>query len=262
MLKSNFLNFLFSLLAIIIVLQACERGTSVPEPVEGYNPAGSLLLHYDFVNGATDKGEYEYDGKIVGAPEKVDGRMDAALFLNETDGDNGCDQLGGQYVQLPLIGAVWEKGFSIAAWVEFKEIRNYERIFDMGNGLGETSGHNVTFSRLKETNDLAITSWVNADSTYNRINGRLVAKNAIVNGELQHYAATVSPEGTMRIFVNGIKVAERTDGNEVLNISRERNYLGHSSYCYIDPDLKGVVDDFRLYNKPLSEQEVKDLYKN
>ncbi len=262
MYRTTFFNFFLPLLVFSIALQSCKGTPEAPEPEEGYNPAGGLLLHYDFADGATDKGEHKYDGQIFGSPKQTEGRTDAALFLNEQDGDNGCDQLGGQYVQLPQIGPVWEKGFTIAAWVEFKEVRNYERIFDMGNGLGETSGHNVTFSRLKETNDLAITSWINADSAYNRINGRLVAKGVIVNGELQHYAATISPEGAMKIFVNGIKVAERPDGHEVLNISRERNYLGHSSYCYLDPDLKGVVDDFRLYNKPLSEKEIKELYSN
>lgn len=253
-------TFFLLLLAVSGIFQSCKKDPKVPDPDLGYNPAGDLLLHYDFSAGATDKSDYQYDGIVVGSPKEVEGLDGKALLFNEEDGDNGCDQLGGEYVRLPVLGAVWEKGFTLSAWVEFTENRNYERIFDMGNGLGETSGRNVTFSRLKETNDLALTSWINSDSTFNRENGRVVAKDAIVNGVLQHYAATISPDGAMKIFVNGEKVAERADGHAVLNIARERNYIGHSSYCYLDPDLKGVVDDFRLYNKDLTEQEIKELY--
>lgn len=260
MYKNTASIYFLLLLAMSVIFQACHKKEEVPDPELGYNPAGDLLLHYDFSGNASDKSDFKNDGTIVGEPQEVEGRNGTALFLNKVDGDNGCDQLGGQYVKLPILGAVWEKGFTLSTWVEFMEIRNYERIFDMGNGLGETSGRNVTFSRLKQTNDLVLTSWINSDSAFNRINGRLVAKNAIVNGELQHYAATISPEGTMKIFVNGEKVAERTDGHAVFNIARERNYIGHSSYCYLDPDLKGTVDDFRLFNKELSEQEIKELY--
>lgn len=249
------------LVAVVALIFSCKRD-DIQDPELEFKPAGGLLLHYDFSGNALDRSEHAYNGKIIGSPKSVDGLADRALLLNEVDGNNGCNQLGGEYVQMPIIGKVWEKGFSVAAWIEFQENRNYERILDMGNGLGETNGRNITFSRDKETNDLVLTSWINSDSVYNRIHGRLVAKNAIVNGELQHYVATISPEGIMRIFVNGDKVAERTDGHAVLNIVRERNYIGHSSYCYLDPDLKGIIDDFRIYNVDLTEQEIKELYTN
>ena len=121
-------------------------------------------------------------------------------------------------------------------------------------------GLNVTFSRLKETNDLDLTSWINSDSTFSRTNGRVVAREVIKNGELQEFAATISPAGVMKIFVGGVKVAQRNDGHPVLNIRRELNYIGHSSYCYLDPDLKGLIDDVKIYNEALSEEEIKELY--
>lgn len=257
--KGFYAQSVLLLLVVVALLFSCKNDKGEDTDPD-FEPAGGLLIHYDFSGNATDRSEFGYNGKIIGSPQTVESRQGRALRLNETDGNNGCNQLGGEYVQMPIIGKVWENGFSVVAWVEFQENRNYERILDMGNGLGETNGRNITFSRNAESNDLVLTSWINADSVYNRIHGRLVARNAIVNGELQQYAATISPEGVMRIFVNGTKVAERTDGHAVLNITRERNYVGHSSYCYLDPDLKGVVDDFRIYNVALEEKDIEDLY--
>ena len=230
-----------------------------PEPVTPHNPAGGELLYYDFEDNVADKGEHGYDGILVGQPAFVEGRTGSALYLNEADGKNECDQKGGEYLQVPAIGKVWEKGFTVSAWIEFKENRQFERIIDFGNGLGETNGMNITFSRFESSNDLVLTSWISSDPEYNRTHGRLVAKDVIVNGELQHYAATINPEGVMKIFVNGEKVAEQKNGNPVLNVYREKNYIGHSSYCFLDPDLKGVLDELRIYNKALTEKEIKDL---
>lgn len=275
--------FVWLLISTTVLFSSCKKDESVlvpigenpqdpggdgsgEEPGEGqeeapkYDPNGGILAYYDFSDDVTDKGGNEYHATIVGEPAFVEGHEGKALYLNETDGTNSCDQLGGQYVKLPAFREVWEKGFTISAWVEFKENRRYERIFDMGNGLGETNGRNVTFSRLEDTDDLVLTSWVNSDPEFNRIHGRVVAEGVIENGKMQHYAATISPEGVMKIFVNGEKVAERTDGNPVLNVYREKNYIGHSSYCYLDPDLKGIIDEVRIYNTALSEQEILDLF--
>lgn len=249
------------LLTVVALLFSCKRDDS-QDPDLDFDPVGGLLLHYDLSGSAADRSEHGYNGKIIGSPQSVEGQDGRALLLNEVDGNNGCNQLGGEYVQMPIIGKVWEKGFSVVAWIEFREVRNYERILDMGNGLGETNGRNITFSRDRETNHLVLTSWINDDSVYNRVHGRLVAKDVIVNGKMQQYAATISAEGVMRIYVNGTKVAERMDGHPVLNITRERNYIGHSSYCYLDPDLKGIVDDFKLFNIDLTEQEIEELYRN
>lgn len=225
-----------------------------------FDPNGGILAYYDFSGTSTDKGGQNNNAKVIGEPGYVEGPKGTALYLNETDGLNSCEQIGGQYIQLPSFGELWEKGFTISGWVEFKENRSFERIFDMGNGLGETNGMNVTYSRLEDTDDLVLTSWINSDPEYNRINGRLVAEGVIVNGTMQHYAASISPEGVMKIFVNGKKVAERTDGNPVLNVYREKNYIGHSSYCYLDPDLKGIIDEIRIYNTVLSEEEIQNLH--
>ncbi len=252
--------FLLFTLWLVCILVSCKEKESEPEPVTPHNPAGGELLHYDFDKDVMDRGEHKYHGKLIGEPGFVEGKKGSALYLNETDGKNECDQPGGQYVQVPPIGRVWEKGFTVSAWVEFKDNRKFERILDLGNGLGETNGRNVTFSRYEKSNDLVLTSWVNSDPAFNREHGRLIAKDVIVNNKMQHYAATISPSGEMKIFVNGEKKAEQKNGSPVLNVYREKNFIGHSSYCYIDPDLKGIIDDIRIYNKELSEVEIKELF--
>ena len=260
MCKLNFSCFLL----LLVVTTACSREGEAPGPGLPAEPdlKTGLVLHYDFTDGAKDVSDNGNHGVVIGHPVvvQIDSTNDAALHLNKIDGNNGCNQAGGEYVELPELGAVWAKGFTIVARVQFEENRNYERIFDMGNGLGERNGQNVTLSRLEDTNDLSLTSWINDDSTLNRTQGRVTAPNVIKNGTIQEFAATISPEGVMKIYVDGEKLAERNDGHPVKNIKRVRNFIGHSNYCYLDPDFKGLIDDLKIYNEVLVEEEVKELY--
>ena len=205
------------------------------------------------VNGATG---IEFD--VVGAPQ-VNGNR---YMFNANDQDNGCGQPGGDYIELDTLEAVWQDGFSIAAWVEFKEENRYfERIIDFGNNWGEKNGMNITFSRLARSSDLVLTSWIDSDSLTNREKGRVIARKAIVNNQSTFYAATISPTGEMKIFVNGVMVAEKSAGHPVANVRRTKNYIGHSNWCEEDYDLKGEVDGMYIYNKAITPAEVKAVYK-
>ena len=126
MLKHHF--YRFSILFIFAAaLSACTSEGEAPGPDLGYDPEGGLLLHYDFSNGATDLSENGYNGRIVGDPVVVEPEAaeGAALRLNEVDDNNGCDQLGGDYVEVPALGEVWEKGFTLVARVQFEVRKNF-----------------------------------------------------------------------------------------------------------------------------------------
>lgn len=195
--------------------------------------------------------------EVIGDPE-VNGTK---YTFNMVDEDNGCGMPGGDYIQLDTLEPMWDNGFAVAAWVEFRdEERYYERIIDFGNGWGENGGMNVTLSRLARSSDLALTSWIDSDSLTNREKGRLIARDVIVNGETLFYAATISPTGEMKLYVNGEIVAEKADGHPVANVARNQNFIGHSNWCQEDYDFKGSVDGMYIYNRAITSEEVRALY--
>ncbi len=174
------------------------------------------------------------------------------------------------YIGAPDTGAIWGEGFSVAGWVNFNENRKFERIIDLGkdmeSGIGQNIGDNgalnVTFSRLDETNDLALTSWIDDDRPLNTTTGRLTASNAIVNGSTHFYVATISPGGEMAIYVDGALAASKSDGHPVVNEARTSNFIGRSNYCYFDLDFKGSMSALWVFNKVLTTQEITALYED
>lgn len=236
------------LLALAIVGCSEDDDTYVEPPDEVPSPDFSI-------GSGTDSSAHEFE--VIGNPT-----VDGSVYTFNADGEtkNECDRPGGDYIQLDTLEAIWENGFSVAAWVEFQENRYYERIIDFGNGWGENGGMNITFSRRGSANDLAFTSWIDSDSLVNREKGRLVAWDAIVNNENMLYVGTISPSGEMKIYVNGELVAEKADGHPVANVQRNKNYIGHSNWCTVDADFKGVMRGVYIYNEPITAGQVKALY--
>lgn len=219
-----------------------------------------LVAHFQFEGNLEDASANKLDATLVGEFNEVEGMSGSGIFLNEEDGVNECGKAGGSFVQLPALGEIWQEGFTVTAWVKFTENRYYERIIDIGNGLGEHEGYPITLSRYDTTNHLALTSWTSNNSVTNREKGRLIAEDVIKNGQFQFVAATISPAGEMKLYIDGELVAEKAEGHGIKNVERTQNFIGHSNYCKEDDDFRGVMDELRLYNKNLPAEEIRALY--
>lgn len=218
-----------------------------------------LVGYYSFCGcNANDHSGQGNDGTLVGAPDCIPGIKGEGFYFNRQDLPNDCGQTGGEYVQLPTIGPIWEDGFSVCAWVQYENVANFERIIDFGNDSGDNGGLNVWFGREGNSNNLTLESWVDSDSDRNRGTGRLVATDAITNGQIEFYCATINGN-TMRIFVNGQLVAEK-QGNPIANVERRNNFIGRSNWCFADPDFQGFMDEVRIYNRALSSEEIARLF--
>ena len=253
--KSQIYTLRMLCLALAVIFAGCsEEDDPSADPEEEVvvdPPTPSLTF-------ATPSDSTVIEFEVVGDPE-INGNR---YTFNTVDEDNGCGMPGGDFIKLDTLEPMWNNGFAVAAWVEFKdEERYYERIIDFGNGWGENGGMNITLSRLARSSDLALTSWIDSDSVTNREKGRLIARDAIVNGELVFYTATISPTGEMKLFVNGELVAEKADGHPVANVARNQNFIGHSNWCQEDYDFKGVIDGMYIYNRAITPDEVRALYK-
>ncbi len=218
-----------------------------------------LVGYYSFCGcNANDHSGNENHGTLIGNPECIEGIKGEGFYMNRGGGTTGCGMTNTQFIQLPTLGAIWEDGITIAAWVEFENAANYERIVDFGNGDGDSGGMNVWFGREGNSDNLTLESWVSSDANQNRSTGRLVAVDAITNGQIEFYCATISGN-TMRIYVNGELLAQK-QGNPIANVQRAQNYIGRSNWCFADPDFQGFIDEVRIYNRALSDEEILQLY--
>jgi hypothetical protein len=80
-----------------------------------------------------------------------------------------------------------------------------------------------------------------------------------------HTAGTYDQStGTRRIYINGIKLAERTDLPIVIHPSVADITIGAELYSSYTPNyfFYGLIDEVSFYNRRLSATEVKDIYQS
>lgn len=276
--KRNFIFLSYCLLSFsVLTFSGCsdddssdvvpDDPTDQPDPPANGDPEDPdvnydefLVAHFQFDGDVVDASANKLDATLIGEFNEVEAINSSGIFLNEEDGVNECGNAGGSYVTLPTLGEIWQEGFTVTAWVKFTENRKFERIIDLGNGWGEDEGLPITLSRNDTLNDLVLTSWINSNPVTNRDKGRLIAKDVIKNGEFQFVAATISPAGEMKIYLDGELVAEKAEGHGIVNVTRTQNFIGHSNYCEEDDDFRGVMDEVRLYKKNLPAEEIVEIY--
>ncbi|PJJ07308.1 putative secreted protein (Por secretion system target) [Flavobacterium sp. 1] len=200
-----------------------------------------IIAHFQFDDNTLDKTIQLNHSASYGDIAFVEGKIGSkAISLKGTNG----------FLQLPANVANHDDS-TIAAWVNWKGGNEWQRIFDFGNGVDE-----------------------NMFLTTNAYGGnlRFVIKNA--NGEIQmetaklatstwvHVAVTISKTQGLKMYVDG-KLVKQLDNSTVSpnDFKPILNYIGRSQYT-ADPLFNGSIDDFRIYNYALSENEIAALVTN
>jgi len=190
---------------------------------------------------ASDSSGGGNDGTLVGSPQWVFGRIKGGLKLSGT----------GDHVALP-IGSLMGKldKATIGMWLNWSGLSNtWARIIDWGTG--QTTYIYVTPSDGTGKFHAAIT--VNSSWT------DLAAPNGFPSGGWHHMAVTLGDKTskTLRLLVDGEEVASGTSQWILSDLGNTtQNWLGRSEYS-ADPYLNATLDDLRIYDRILSDAEIK-----
>lgn len=200
-----------------------------------------LVAYYSFDDcSAKDLSGNGNDGIIYGA-KCVDGKFGKALRFDGVD----------DYVELPD-ASFKSNAFTIVAWVKFSSIA--------ANGVVVGKYYNGFLWWDAIANCMRVEFRNSADTAWRGIpqDGGVCWKPAV--NTWYHLAASFGGAGTtVKLYVNGQLVSE-TDvieqnpliTTEMLAVGR----WGKSSKRYFN----GIIDEVRIYNRALSEEEIRALY--
>jgi hypothetical protein len=174
---------------------------------------------------------------------------------------------GGGYVTIPALATLAPDAVTLAVWVNLATTSNelnWERIVDFGAGPLQTSSIYIT-ARAAGTSlattpvRFSISRTVGGVTTEHRLQGKSALGRAA-----WHHIAVVLPSGqsyTGVLYIDGVVVA--TSDSMSMHASdigaTPNNYIGRSQYL-TNPFFDGLIDDFRIYRRALSESEVIDLF--
>jgi alpha-L-arabinofuranosidase len=203
-----------------------------------------LLLHYTFddASGTTvsDASLHGNDGVLVGgATWSSEGKLNGSVDLNGTNG----------HVKLPDNITSNLTDMTIAAWVKPDAIRTWARVFDFG-----TSDANWMFLTLRDGSAVRFSMLPQGRGE------TMLGGPAFPTSAVWHHVAVTLSGNTGVMYINGLEVAR----NEAM--TNEPDYLGNTNQNFIgrsqftaDPYFDGKIDDFRIYRRGLTGDEVMSL---
>ena len=79
----------------------------------------------------------------------------------------------------------------------------------------------------------------------------IIEQSALPTGMLKHVAVVIDDTGgSASLCVDGVCGASVPLSGAIGALSRVNNWLGRSNYA-VDPELNGILHEFRIYNAPL-----------
>ncbi len=207
--------------------------------------AGAMLaLHLDEPEGSMsfrDSSGNGYDGFCSGATcpsAGVPGHFGTGLSF---DGLNDFIQLPGFSMGGPISVGAWVYSYDITPW--------WARLFDFSNG---PSSDNIIIAWRENIGLMHWGIWRGGDWQ------SVQTEQAFPVNEWVHVMAVVDEGGMGYIYWNGALIASGPM-HTPNNILRNLQYIGRSAWDG-DGYFHGVIDDFVVYNRALSPEEVLLLY--
>ena len=206
------------------------------------DPNENLILQLDFEevrdNMVEDASDQDHDATLQGAspPQLVpDEFFGACLSFGGTDAHLSLPDLGGDYAQ----------GLTLEAWVFYTAFQGWSRIIELGNG---PAADNIVLANPGTKPDLALHVFREG------VPQPLQAPGVLRLNEWTHVAATIAPDSSALLYVNGQVVARGTV-NLPATKPRRVNYIGRSAWAE-NAYFKGRMASVRVYSRALSAEEI------
>lgn len=257
-----------------------QAGRPNPEGIElpgGWEDGGLLSGHWagHYLTGLAqayaDQGEEVYKTKLdwmvkelAACQEAITARMDSPSKVKRADNSTAVGRVPGkfgnalrlkgsgkaQYVALPQETINQIKDFTIATWVNLADDDSWTRVFDFGRDT--TTYMFLTPRGSSGKPRFAITTSGGAGEQ------SIEGDTAIAKDTWVHIAVTQTGS-TGTLYVDG----EVSGTNNALTLSPSNlnnpgnRWIGRSQYS--DPMLNATIDEFHVFNRALSQEEIKSL---
>ncbi|HOQ04002.1 MAG TPA: hypothetical protein PKY88_02140 [Anaerohalosphaeraceae bacterium] len=200
-----------------------------------------MLAYYPFNGDSNDYSGNGNNGTATGSTYSyAAGKVGQAIFLSG----------GTAYVDLPDVFDNFTPGLTFSFWANPAAAANWARFISLNNGA---PSDNIFFSRVGTGTTLRFHVYLGTSS-----GGLVDAANALALNQWQMFAVTMTQNGNVVIYKNGLPLASGTVPLPNI-VTRTNSWIGRSAWSG-DQYYNGGLDEFRIYNYALTADQVADLY--
>ena len=212
---------------------------------------GGLYLSYNFNGNLNDSSGNGRNATANGTITYGVGRKGVA---------GTAIQFGSGNIMTPTlpVSSVW----SISFWFKTNSTSLVQVMFELSSNFNNTNGLLVD---LNDTSPILgkLMAGISSSSSKNLKN----TNNTLNDGLWKHIVIILDKnqpvQNEIKIYINNLLSATSTylgDNSEMSgNFISDKIYIGGRGLTYVYPYL-GLIDDFKLYNYPLTQTEITNLY--
>ena len=215
-----------------------DMALSAAEIAELHGLVGQWKLDETSGTVAADSSGKARHGTYQGSPTLAAAGPGSGLLAASFDGVD-------DRVSIPTVDDTFASGVTLAGWMRPTAAKNYCKMMQLSVGTASA----IDLGRRGTSSDLR--GVIDPGSDY-YLNGSLHSN------VWRHYAMTMDPSGTMRLYRNGVLLGS-TARTAVPVAVRTTNWIGRSNWGS-DGYYEGQMHDIRLYNRPVSDAEATALY--
>lgn len=205
-------------------------------------PTNSLSAYYPFNNNTLDYVGTRH-GVSAGTPLYGTDRWGSA---------NACYDVNGNSNHIMLPNDYWIYGdYSISAWVKIKQTESWPRLYDFSNGY---CMDNVLGKLSHAGNGCPTIEYLVTGQT-----GSYYMSNTPLTVNTWHHLVFISSGLQMSIYLNNVLIGSYTGNYIPQNVFRTSNKIGGSN-APLQDDTQAFIDDFRLYDRAITPEEVTQLF--
>src|SRR3990167_8037062 len=245
---------LLALLIFVFMPKAVDAALIIQAPK--YIGLTNGLVGYWSFDGKDMAGVTAYDrsgnannGTLTNGPTRAIGKIGQGLSFDGVDdvidaGTNITPKANG------ISGSAWVNMLGVA------DIANDDRVVMSLWTTGSTGNFNFGVGDYGLANDNRLSFTANPDDTWPNV---LSTGTINLNG-WQHIAFTYDGSN-VRFYFNGTLDSSPVFSTSLLTTAGQRFVLGNVNLTNTDNNFQGYLDDVRVYNRALSGDEIKRLYK-
>ena len=237
----------------------------------------AIVIHKIYAAGSTNSSFFNFNGMTLHGTDVISEIVlqkihDSSSYNRDATGYNsptfdnvikregthaisfagGAANTDSQYLTVPSTNFSLWNGFTISCWVMFEDNAVWGRIIDFGDGQDY---NNILLARTGIQNIMTLEILRGASKTTAR-----TINEVIINNTWMHITWVITKTPEWKFYVNGV-LQPLSSSTFVYPTSTTYNncYIAKSNWTN-DRYFKGKMDDFRLYNRALTSEEVIALY--
>lgn len=244
--ENNYKGILiFMCLFFIVIVVSCTNGGG-----DGIDLSAGLIAYFPFNGNAADESANSNDGTVNGASLTTD-RYDVADRAYNFNGSSDYIDCGDDN-SLHIAGAI-----RMTVWVAIDDTSNDHQILGKGQSLGGPGNFGYALGFYSINKKIYFDTY-DGSSTRDGL-----ASDVTINDNSWYFIAatwdgTTSPN-TKKIYIDGALAGQQTSTISELGIASTNFEIGvgpNDGLSYFD----GKIDDIRVYNRALSEDEIQIIY--